>query len=105
MKIGDNLEVIDKTGAVLGLLKIKEERSGVWCGVFMPALAFDGFRPLFEEFASIVNQQSFAHLDPIEEKIAALGLRGRHEGYVFPVFDLQIFDEGASVRTKPFRHA
>lgn len=105
MKISDNLEILDKSDAVVGSLQIKEQRFGAWCGIFVPDPAYSSFRPLFEEFASIVNHQSFAHLDPIEEKITALELRGRVQGRVFPIFDLQIYDDGASVRTEPFRPA
>lgn len=105
MRIGTNLEVLDKADALLGRLSITEERSGAWYGVFVPTLAFEPVRPLFEEFASIVLEQSFAHLDLIEEKIAALELRGRDDGRIFPIFDLQIYGDGASVRTKPFRPA
>ena len=47
---------------------------------------------LFYEFEEAVNQQLFTHVDKLENKISALGMRARFDnGFESPVTDLQIF--------------
>ncbi|HEY4246459.1 MAG TPA: hypothetical protein VGM64_06350 [Lacunisphaera sp.] len=101
MKIGDIIELSDKTGSVLGRFRVEEEKSEALCGVFKPSDGFDAVRSVFEEFASMVESQSFAYLDETEEKIAALGVRGHLGSTRIEITDLQIYRDGASLRVAP----
>ena len=104
MKAGDKIELLDKTETVLGHIEVQEETHGVLCGEFSPGPGYAAVRPLFEQFASLVDQQCFALLDPVEEKIEELGVFGKFGGAKLPLFDLQIFDHAASVRLRTISH-
>jgi hypothetical protein len=101
MKAGDILELIDRDGSLLGLFRVRENKSGAWCGDFSPANAYEKLRPLFEEFASYVNQLSLAHADEAQTKIDQLGICARLAGISIPIYDIQIYPDGASIRTEP----
>ena len=101
MKIGDIIELSDKTGSVLGRFRVEEEKSEALCGTFIPSDGFDAVRPVFEEFASMVESQSFAYIDEAEEKITALGVRGFLADTQIEITDLQIYSDGASLRVAP----
>jgi hypothetical protein len=101
MKIGDVIELSDKTGTVLGRFRVEEEKSEALCGTFTPSDGFDAVRPIFEEFASMVESQSFAYIDEAEEKIAALGVRGLSGGTQIEITDIQIYSDVASLRVAP----
>ena len=101
MKIGDIIELSDNTGSVLGRFRVEEEKSEALCGTFFPSAGYDAVRSVFEEFASIVESQSFAYIDEAEEKILALGVRGLVHGTQIEVTDLQIYSDGASLWVAP----
>lgn len=101
MKIGDIIELSDKSGSALGKFRVEEEKSEALCGTFMPSVGFDAVRSVFDEFASMVESQSFAYIDEAEEKITALGVRGLSGGTLIEITDLQIYSDGASLRVAP----
>lgn len=101
MKAGDILEFIDRDGCPLGLFRVQENKSGAWCGNFSPSPAYEKIRPLFEEFAFCVNQLSLTQAHEAQTKIDQLGICARLGEILIPIYDIQIYSDGASIRTKP----
>ena len=64
-------------------------------GKFAPSAAFAEVRPVFAEFEELVNDQVFALVDGVAEKIDNMGLQvcAALQGDCVPVFDVQIMNE------------
>ena len=87
------VQLLDSNRVVLAEARVADE-GGHFGGSIdlkaMPAVV----RRLFEEFEEVVNDQLFAVLDKIQEKVAALAIRARFEdGTEVGTEDLQIFPD------------
>jgi hypothetical protein len=103
MTAGDTIILLDRDGLAVGSLEVEEEKPNAFCGRFVAGCDYARFRPVFEEFSSMVNGMSLAYIDEVEEKITAFGIYGVSGGRKFPIYDLQIFDDRGSVRLAPFQ--
>lgn len=93
INIGDTVSLRDEAGELLGDLTVQEFRNRAWCGTFAPASGYARVRHLFIEWTSLVNDQCLGLLDPLDEKISAIGISVFRGGEYLPVNDVQIYDE------------
>jgi hypothetical protein len=102
VNVGDTVTLLDKTGASVGVFYVEEKKPQAILGSFKAGTDYVRFRATFEEFASRVNAVSLAYIDEIHDQIAAFGIHGVINDQPVQIFDLQIFEDGASFRLAPF---
>lgn len=96
--VGDTILLHGREIGLLGEFVIREVRSGVWCGDFTPAPGYSQVRDLFMEWTQLVNDQCFSLLDEVDDKMTTIGIVAVRNGELLPITDLQLHDEGRSVK-------
>src|SRR5688572_24289919 len=94
--MGQNVQLLDHTRRVVARAVV--EGNGAYRGVVTLDEMPSSLRRTFEEYESLVNNQIFSLLDPLEDRIAALVLVARFEdGREAQVHDLQIFPSAGTL--------
>lgn len=85
------VRLLDRTGRLLATAVVSPTNDG-YAGSARLADMPDTMRRAFDEYESLVNQQVFALLDQIEERIAAMDISAVFaDREAAPVLDLQLF--------------
>jgi hypothetical protein len=103
MKIGDQIQLFDKTDVHLCTFTVDQVDPAYLGGTFIPTDNFETVRPLFERFDSLVSGNSLAYIDEVEDQIEELGIYGKAGGVKTDIFDIQIHGDHGSLRLQPFR--